>query len=647
MRKLSSVLLTLTYIALSSSLAESQHTLSVDNFVSERTFEIDYENNTFVRDGKPFQFVGGSFHYFRAMPQTWQRKLRTMRAAGLQVVTTYVEWSLHAPKDGVYDFTGIADIEEFIKLAAQEDLLVILRPGPYICAERDNGGLPYWLLHKYPNILLRTDDEDYKREVAKWYSVLMPKMQKFFYANGGPIIMVQVENEYGSFYACDENYKLWIRDETLKYTQSHAVLFTNDGPGMLRCGKIPNVLATLDFGAADDSSIDQYWKTLRKFEKKGPLMNSEYYPGWLSHWQEQFQKVDTKLLLRPLEKMLEDKASVNLYMFYGGTNFGFTAGANDGGPGNYNSDITSYDYDAPMTESGDTTEKYFALRELISKYFPLPDIEVPENLRKVKLPDVHLKPYSVLLDLNGRRHLSSFTVTSLNPMTFEALNQNSGFILYETKLPNVKRDPVLLKINELRDRAYIYVNRQFVGVLSRENKIDSLPISSMLGEDLQIIVENEGRINYGIANDFKGIIGNVQYNSVILLNWTMTGFPLENYRQIDDLVSVLRRKYGSNRTASIKSYLRSGPTIFHGEFILKESEIADTYLDPTLWGKGIAFINGFNLGRYWPIVGPQITLYVPKEILRIGTNKITMLELERAPENGLVSFTDTPNLEGY
>jgi beta-galactosidase len=305
------------------------------------------------------------------------------------------------------------------------------------------------------------------------------------------------------------------------------------------------------------------------------------------------QRVPTEPILQSLEKMIKDGANVNFYMFYGGTNFGFTAGANDGGPGNYNSDVTSYDYDAPMDEAGDPTEKYFEIRKLIGKYFPLPNIPVPQPVPKVKLPDVFLKPQSVLLDTNGRRHLSNYTKKSPKPQTFEALNQYSGFVLYETKLPKVSRDPAMLKINDLRDRAYIYVNRQFVGVLSRENKISSIPLSLTLGDELQVLVENEGRINYGTANDFKGILGSVTYNSMILLNWTMTGYPLDDYKKIQDLVTGLKRKYGNNQRSqvSIKSYLRSGATLFHSEFQLKANEIGDTYLDPTSWGKGGKFSN--------------------------------------------------------
>lgn len=359
------------------------------------------------------------------------------------------------------------------------------------------------------------------------------------------------------------------------------------------------------------------------------------------------QRVSTQPVLESLEKMILDGANVNFYMFFGGTNFGFTAGANDGGPGRYNSDVTSYDYDAPMDEAGEPTEKYFALRRLISKYFPLPDIPVPERLPKVSLGKVTLKPQSVLLDSSSRRHLAHYTKQSMRPMTFEALDQYSGFILYETTLPKTSRDPALLKLADLRDRAYVYVNRQFIGILSRENKIMSLPLGLGLGNELQIVVENEGRINYGIANDFKGILGNVFYDTIILVNWTMTGFPFEDYQKIEDLTAAVRKKYGAQqKPASAKAHLKSGPTLFYGEFTLTDEDMADTYLDPTGWGKGVVFINGFNLGRYWPLVGPQITLYLPKDLLKVGTNKIAMLELQMAPEDGQVSFTDTPNLDG-
>lgn len=365
-----------------------------------------------------------------------------------------------------------------------------------------------------------------------------------------------------------------------KYTQDKAVLFTNDGPWMLKCGKIPDVLAGMDFGAGDDKTIDTYWNYLRAVEPKGPLINAEYYPGWLTHWEEDMQRVPTEPILKSLEKQILDKANVNFYMFYGGTNFGFTAGANDGGPGAYNSDVTSYDYDAPMDEAGQPTEKYFAIKKLISKYFPLPNISVPDAIPSKNYGPITMKSQVVLLDSIGRKHLAAYTETDYSPKTFEALNQYSGFILYETRIPKTSRDPALLKIVDLRDRAYVYVDRQFVGVLSRENKINSLPINLNFGSMLQVLVENEGRINYGIANDFKGILGGVYYDSFVLVNWTMTGFPFENYSLISDLLARVKNEnadistWNCNKIADFKT----GPVLFAGEIDLKQESIGDTYL---------------------------------------------------------------------
>jgi len=616
---------------------------SVEANSTERSFRVDYENNQFLKDGEPFRFIGGSFHYFRALPQTWREKLRTLRASGLNVITTYVEWALHNPEDGTYVWDGIANVEEFIQIAAEEDLLVILRPGPYICAERDNGGHPYWILSKYPNIKVRTSDADYLREVRIWYDKMMPRLQRFLYGNGGPIILVQVENEYGAFH-CDNQYSLWLRDETEKYVGNNAVLFTNDinRDQDLKCGKIENVLATLDFGVANKSTIESYWKLLRVHQPNGPLVNSEFYPGWFTHWQEPPGKVDPAPVAESLRNILDSGASVNFYMFFGGTNFGFTAGANSEGPGNYKSDITSYDYDAPMTEAGDVTPKYLVLRDVIKDFLPLPNISVPEVSQKMQLPTIEMQAMTTLLSTASRQHLGSSPVQSKKPKTFEELKQFSGFVLYETKLAKFNKDPSVLTIPDLRDRAIITVDDKFVGVLSRENLAKSLPISAGFGTKLQILVENLGRINFNVENDFKGIIGDVLFNNETLENWEITGFPFDNATKIDQLIASVDQH--SETTNTIRNYeqLWSGPEIFHGTFDIETDKIVDTYINPIEWGKGFIFINGFNLGRYWPLAGPQITLYLPKELLRKKQNSIVVVELQKAPKNGHIKFSDKP-----
>ncbi|XP_055616989.1 beta-galactosidase-1-like protein [Toxorhynchites rutilus septentrionalis] len=599
----------------------------------QRTFTIDYDNNTFLLDGEPFQYIAGSFHYFRAVPQSWSRILKSMRAAGLNAVTTYVEWSLHNPKEDVYSWEGIADIEHFIQLAQSEDLFVILRPGPYICAERDMGGFPYWLLHKYPAIQLRTSDIAYLHEVRTWYAELFSRLERYFYGNGGPIIMVQVENEYGSFFACDHKYMTWLRDETERYVRGQAVLFTNNGPGLAECGGVDGVLNTLDFGPGTTEEINDYWNELRKHQPRGPLVNAEYYPGWLTHWQEPtMSRVAIAPVTATLREMLSAKVNINIYMFYGGTNFGFTAGANEQGAGHFVPDITSYDYDAPIDESGDPTPKYYAIRQVISMFFPIPNVPVPIPLQKMSLPSVLLTPIGSALNRGILRVIGSPKVTSIYPLTFEALNQYSGIVLYEALLPNnIKTDPMKLTVSKIHDRGYVYIDSTFVGVLSRQNAIDALPIILGLGRKLQIVVESEGRVNFGTPNDFKGLIGDVFINEQKIQNWTMIGIPLDNIEKIQNLCNKHRlEKHFSNIASNFgaKPGIVRGPTIFHGTFDIAKVDILDTYVNPIGWGKGVLFINKHNLGRYWPGVGPQLTLYVPKAILKKTANEIILIEYQ-------------------
>jgi beta-galactosidase len=279
-------------------------------------------------DGEPFRYVAGAFHYFRALPQTWRDKLRTLKAGGLNAVDIYVQWSLHNPEDGQYHWDGIADIEHVIQIAHEEGLFVILRPGPYICSELDNGGLPYWLAAKYPNIKVRTKDADYLFEVEKWYNMLMPQLNDHWYGNGGSIIMVQIENEYGAFNACDVVYKDFLRDHTYKFTKDKAILFTVDRPinDELRCGQVKDVFVTTDFGLANKSMVDYNFAKLREVQPKGPLVNTEFYTGWLTHWQEPNARRSAQGLAETLDYMLSLKANVDFYMYFGGTNFGFWAG---------------------------------------------------------------------------------------------------------------------------------------------------------------------------------------------------------------------------------------------------------------------------------------------------------------------------------
>ncbi|XP_073823066.1 beta galactosidase isoform X2 [Musca autumnalis] len=621
------------------------------------SFTVDHKANTFLLDGKPFQYISGSFHYFRAHPRAWQKRLRTMKAAGLNAIDTYVEWSLHNPHDGEYEWSGIANVERFVELAQAEGFYVILRPGPYICAERDNGGLPHWLFTKYPGIQMRTNDTNYTHEVSVWYSKLMPRMQRFLRGNGGPIIMVQVENEYGAFHACDHDYLNWLRDETKKYVKDNALLFTTDIPNeRIQCGKIEGVFATTDFGFERVNEIDELWKILRSVQPTGPLVNSEFYPGWLTHWQEENQRRDPKLVAEGFRKLLESKANVNFYMFFGGTNFGFTAGANDFGDSQYTPDITSYDYDAVMDESGNITKKFELIREVIRDYREIPKVDLIEE-KSFAYGRVEMSPVMNLLSPEGRQLMAKGkTRSSSKPMTFEEFDQYSGLILYETNLSGITADQsYVLTLNDLRDRALVYVDQELKGILSRQNASYSLTLSDLQNDaKLQILVENQGRINFNIANDTKGILGAVTLqplnaDKVIILNdWLNTAFPLEE-PQVTDIWSGVQNNSLSFMENDSTAALNHGPTIYYGEFIVTEEH--HTYLNPSGWGKGVAFVNGFNIGRYWPLVGPQITLYVPQEILNKGSNSLVLIEYqqtnrENAGSNPHITLDDKAQLDG-
>lgn len=347
--------------------------------------------------------------------------------------------------------------------------------------------------------------------------------------------------------------------------------------------------------------------------------------------------------------MLDSGASVNFYMFYGGTNFGFTAGANDNGPGNYIADITSYDYDAPMTEAGDPTPKYMAIRQIIGRYLPLPDMPVPTPVPKRAYGTVRLLSCCSLFSDEGREKLSTGVVRSAKPKTFEALNQYSGLVLYESWLPSqFKRDPSILHARGLADRGYVYVDNEFVGILAREAPIFDLPLSPSMGRKLQILVENQGRLNFGRQlNDFKGLTKDVRLDKQILINWNMTKYPLESYEDLETLVvqSTAAAQAGFKEIKQLKTILRNGPAIYYGTLNINSADdLADTYLDMSGWGKGIVFVNGENLGRYWPLVGPQITLYVPAPVLRVGSNRLILVEYQQAPTVMEVQFRDTPIL---
>ncbi|NXO33250.1 GLB1L protein, partial [Locustella ochotensis] len=611
---------------------------------SARSFQLDYEHNCFLKDGAPFRYISGSIHYARVPRPAWRDRLLKMYMSGLSTVQVYVPWNYHETLPGVYDFTGNRDVEAFLDLTAELGLLVILRPGPYICAEWEMGGLPAWLLWK-PDINLRTSDPAYLAAVDSWLHILLPKIKPHLYQQGGNIISVQVENEYGSYYACDYGYLRHLLGSFRALLGSEVLLFTTDSTRAeeLRCGTLQGLYATVDFGPG--SNVTEAFGAQRRVEPKGPLVNSEYYTGWLDYWGEAHASTSAALVARGLDDMLQLGASINMqvvswqraqppgeYMFHGGTNFAYWSGADY--KGQYKPVTTSYDYDAPLSEAGDPTEKLFAIRTVISKFQPLPVGPMPPATPKYAYGWVALLKYADLLDVLDVL-CPSGPIQSQFPLTFEALKQVHGFVVYHTQLPWDVPDPAVLGAppHSICDHGYVMLQKEYQGTLERDGQT-TLHVTGRAGDSLDILLENMGRISFGAnTSDFKGLLGNLSLNSRPLSNWLI--YPLA----IDTAIQQGWPHIAPPRSSSEG---RVGPAFYTGTF--ETPGIAwDTFVKFPSWSKGLLWINGFNLGRYWTRRGPQQTLFVPGSVLHVGQpNNITVLELEGAPPTPLLLFLDRP-----
>ncbi|XP_056312467.1 beta-galactosidase [Danio aesculapii] len=615
-------------------------------YATTPTFSVDYHRNCFVKDGEPFRYISGSIHYNRIPRVYWKDRLLKMYMAGLNAIQTYVPWNFHEPVPGQYDFSGDRDLEQFLQLCQDIGLLVIMRPGPYICAEWDMGGLPAWLLKK-KDIVLRSSDPDYLAAVDKWMGNLLPIIKRYLYQNGGPIITVQVENEYGSYFACDFNYMRHLSQLFRFYLGEEAVLFTTDGAGLgyLKCGSLQGLYATVDFGPG--ANVTAAFEAQRHAEPRGPLVNSEFYTGWLDHWGEKHSVVPTSAVVKTLNEILEIGANVNLYMFIGGTNFGYWNGANSP----YGPQPTSYDYDSPLTEAGDLTEKYFAIREVIKMYKDVPEGILPPSTPKFAYGKVEMKK---LKTVSETLDVLSFSgpIKTLYPPTFIDMNQAFGFMLYQTVLPVncVKPTPLSSPLNGVHDRAYISIDGIAAGILER-NKALSINITGKAGSRVDVLVENMGRINYGKGiNDFKGLVFNLTLGADVLVNWTVYSLSVDEAVS-EGLLSASGSSSSSPSSTSRPPPALSPPTFYSGSFIIPDGIPdlpQDTYIQFPDWRKGQVWINGFNVGRYWPSRGPQITLFVPAHLLSTSAqNNITVLELEASPCSSgscMVEFTDIPVL---
>ena len=574
-------------------------------------------DSTFLLDGKPFQMISAEMHYPRIPRECWRARMQAAKAMGINTIGTYVFWNLHEPQKGRYNFSGNNDIAEFVKTAKEEGLWVILRPSPYVCAEWEFGGYPYWLQNE-PGLVVRSKEPNYLGIYRNYIREVGKQLAPLQINHGGNILMTQVENEYG-FYSNDKDY-LEINRKLFIEAGFDGLLYTCDPAGTVKDGHLPGLLPAIN-GIDKPAEVK---RLVRLYHGgKGPFYIAEWYPAWFDWWGAKHHTVAPEKYSNRLDSVLTAGISINMYMFHGGTTRGFMNGANYNDKSPFEPQISSYDYDAPLDEAGNVTEKFMQFRKVIEKHLPagqkLPD--VPAKRAAIAITNILMTPVTSLFDMLPAPK------SNPTPLTFEALNQDYGFVLYRTELKDGKSG--MLKIKDLRDYGLIYANRKRIGILDRRLNQDSILVHLPSGKvTLDILVENLGRINFGpyLLKNKKGITEKVLLNGQELTGWQMYSLPFENTDHL-----AFRGNYADTDL----------PVARKGTFDLKKT--GDTYLDMRQWGKGCAWVNGHNLGRYWNI-GPQQTLYVPAEWLRQGKNEVVVLELLK-PEQTQLQGLEKPVLD--
>lgn len=578
-----------------------------------KRFEI---GSSFYLDGQEFKILSGAIHYFRIQPEDWYHSLYNLKALGFNTVETYVPWNMHEPKKGQFDFQGILDIEKFLQIAQDLGLYAIVRPSPFICAEWEFGGMPAWLLTE--DMRIRSSDAPYLQAVADYYDELLPRLVPRLLDKGGNILMMQVENEYGS-YGEDKDYLRAIRQMMLDRGVD-CPLFTSDGPwrATLKAGTLieEDLFVTGNFGSKADYNFAQMQEFFDEHGKKWPLMCMEFWDGWFNRWKEPIIKRDPEELAQAVHEVLK-QGSINLYMFHGGTNFGFMNGCSARGVTDL-PQVTSYDYDALLDEQGNPTPKYFAVQKMMETYYPKYPQMKPLTKESFELRDIALSEkvslFETLADL-------AQPVESLYPVKMEDLGQSYGYLLYRTEA-SWDADEEKIRVIDGRDRMQLFV----------DGKLMATQYQAEIGQDIfvagekkathciDILMENMGRVNYGhkflADTQRKGIRTGVCKDLHFLLNWQQYPLSFENTENID----------------FSKGWQPEQPAFYAFDFEIKA--LKDTYLDLSGFGKGLAFVNGVNIGRFWN-VGPTLSLYIPHSLLKEGHNRIIIFETEGEYEESI------------
>ncbi len=581
-----------------------------------------HDEKEFFLDGKPFRLLSGAIHYFRIPQDYWYDRLLKLKECGLNTVETYVAWNAHEPQEGSFDFSGILDLGKFLDTAAELGLYAIVRPGPYICAEWEGGGLPAWLL-QVPGLRIRCNNAPYLEKVQHFFEKLFPILVPRLCTNGGNILMLQVENEYGSY----GNDRAYLRklEEMYRSLGADCLLYRSDAdiPAMLNAAETgdpahPGIFVADNFG----SNPVMHKERMESLGYRLPIFCGEYWCGWFDHWYNEHHRRSAKDVAYELELFIQQNMHLNYYMFCGGTNFGFWNGANDD-PDPYGSTTTSYDYDSLLTEAGDRTEKYYLVREILKKHFGAPELTAKET-EKAAYGEIPLCGTAELFTHLSEVQGSVFETAA--PLTMEETGSYLGYVLYETEL--IAPYGTTLRPEPIADRCSIYLDGRQIAVLGRgANPVyPELPDAEPgVRRSLAILSENCGRINYGSKTlDSKGL-RSVRTDMIHLFGWRTTALPM------DDLSGLTFEPFHTTEQPA-----------FHRAILHIDGTPADTFLSMRGFHKGFVTVNGINIGRYYTDAGPQYTLYVPAPFLKQGDNEIVLFESERTDSTS-IRFVDTPD----